>query len=399
MLNEKQQEELIDLAKELIDCQSYTGQEQDISELVKQRMLDLGFDDADIDEMGNVVGVIRGNLLGPRILFDAHLDTVEAENLEDWHYYPFKAQVVDDRLVGRGATDMKGSLAAMMVAASHVDRSSLKGEIYISGTVHEEIAEGVAIRNVLTWVKPDLVVIGESSQLDVCLGQRGRAEVVLDVLGESAHSANPEAGINAVLKMMPALKRLEDVAPPKDDVLGEGILVLTDIVSSPYPGCSVIPRICRATFDRRLLPGETREDVLERIRGALEPLTLEDPQFSYELFLAENNFTTWTDYEVSCDRFAPAWKYDPEEKWIVRTVDILREAGVDAELSSYSFCTNGSGSAGEMGYRTLGFGPGMENRAHTADEYILLDQLYQGCWGYWQLMENLGTDSKVFMDY
>ncbi len=399
MLNTEQQDQLLGLTMEMIDCKSYTGEEREIVELLKQKMKDLGFDLVEVDELGNVVGVIRGNRLGPRILFDGHVDTVAAENLEDWTMHPFKSQIRDGNLYGRGATDMKGALAAMICAASLINRENLAGEIYVSGTVSEEIAEGVAFRNVLDRVRPDLVVIGESNQLMVSRGQRGRGEIRLEVLGVSAHSANPEAGVNAVRKMMPALAALDALVPREDPVLGKGILELTDIISTPYPGSSVIPRSCTATFDRRLLPGDTPESIVEEVDQALARVKESDPDFRYEVELAINDFLTWTGAEVKADRFAPAWRFDEDEKWLQRAVMILNEGGIPARLSQYSFCTNGSASAGERGIPTMGFGPGMENRAHTADEYIQVDQLVQGCWGYLQLMENMGSDSKVFVKY
>ncbi|HBE8939453.1 TPA: peptidase dimerization domain-containing protein, partial [Clostridioides difficile] len=77
-------------------------------------------------------------------------------------------------------------------------------------------------------------------------------EIVVETFGKPAHSANPEKGINAVYKMANVIQKIQQLVPPTHPVLGDGILVLTDIKSSPYPGASVVPDYCKATFDRRL---------------------------------------------------------------------------------------------------------------------------------------------------
>ena len=97
----------------------------------------------------------------------------------------------------------------------------------------------------------------EASQLNLKIGQRGRAEIVVETFGKPCHSANPEKGINAVYKMEKVIEAIRGLVPTEHPVLGKGILELTDIKSAPYPGASVVPEYCRATYDRRLLVGET----------------------------------------------------------------------------------------------------------------------------------------------
>lgn len=109
-----------------------------------------------------------------------------------------------------------------------------------------------------------------------------RAEIVVETFGVPAHSANPEKGVNAVYKMCEAIQAIREIEPPVQDKLGKGILELTDVRSFPYPGASVVPEYCRATYDRRLLVGETKESVLQPIIEKMEELKKKDPQFSYK---------------------------------------------------------------------------------------------------------------------
>lgn len=117
------------------------------------------------------------------------------------------------------------------------------------------------------------VIIGEASELNLKIGQRGRAEIVVETFGKPAHSANPQAGINAVYKMAQLIDKIRTITPPTHPVLGHGILELTDIKSSPYPGASVVPDYCRATYDRRLLVGETKESVIAPLENVPQNLS------------------------------------------------------------------------------------------------------------------------------
>ncbi|MCQ4379972.1 peptidase dimerization domain-containing protein, partial [Clostridioides difficile] len=115
---------------------------------------------------------------------------------------------------------------------------------------------------------------------------RGRGEIVVETFGKPAHSANPEKGVNAVYKMANVIQKIQQLVPPTHPVLGDGILVLTDIKSSPYPGASVVPDYCKATFDRRLLVGETREGVLAPIQALLDEMMKEDPELNAKVSYA-----------------------------------------------------------------------------------------------------------------
>ena len=154
---------------------------------------------------------------------------------------------------------MKGSVTAMISAVAHFAEDSgrdFAGEICVSCTVHEECFEGVSSREITRLAKPDFVIIGEATSTTVKIGQRGRAEVVVETEGVSCHSSNPDKGVNAVYHMMAVIEEIRRIIPNEHPILGKGILELTDIISSPYPGASVVPALCRATFDRRTLTGD-----------------------------------------------------------------------------------------------------------------------------------------------
>lgn len=266
----------------------------------------------------------------------------------------------------------------MLAAASFFAqdcRYNFAGDIYVAGVVHEECFEGVASRAISDYVKPDVVVIGEASMCNVKIGQRGRAEVIVETFGVPAHSANPEKSVNAVYGMCRIIQEMQKLMPPSHPVMGKGILELTDIKSSPYPGASVVPDYCRATYDRRLLVGETKENVLQPIQALLDRLTAEIPTLKAKVSFAVGKELCYTGETIQGERFFPGWLYDQTEPFVQDVLAELHNMGYAPEVTQYNFCTNGSHYAGEAGIPTLGIGPSRENLAHTVNEYI--EQLFK----------------------
>ena len=255
--------------------------------------------------------------------------------------------------------------------------------------VHEECFEGVAARSISKAIKPDYVVIGEASNLNLKIGQRGRGEVKVETFGVPAHSANPEKGVNAVYSMCKLVEAIRGLEVTRHDVLGDGILELTDIKSSPYPGASVVPEYCMATYDRRLLVGETKESVLAPIQKLIEKLEAEDPKFKAKVSFAVGEEKCYTGEIISGERFFPGWLFDKKEAYIQDVLTTLNEMGYEPEITQYNFCTNGSHYAGEAGIKTIGMGPSVERLAHTIDEYVEIDQLEKVTECYYGIMKAL----------
>lgn len=392
MLNKEQEQTVVRLCQELVRQRSYSGEEQGVVKVLKENMEQMGFDSVTVDKYGNIIGCIKGNRPGPKILFDGHIDTVPVQDAGKWEHDPFAAEIVDDKIYGRGTSDMKGAVAAMTCAAANFAAATGKdfaGEIYVAGVVHEECFEGVAARAISAAVHPDYVVIGEASQLNLKIGQRGRAEIVVETFGKPCHSANPEKGINAVYKMAKVIEAIRTLEPTHHPVLGDGILELTDIKSAPYPGASVVPEYCRATYDRRLLVGETKESVLAPINALLDKLMAEDPQLKVKASYAVGREKCHTGNEIEGERFFPGWLYDEKDEFVQAVYGELKAMGYDPSITQYNFCTNGSHYAGEAGIKTFGLGPSRENLAHTINEYIEIDQLVKVCDCYGGVMKAL----------
>jgi putative selenium metabolism hydrolase len=254
----------------------------------------------------------------------------------------------------------------------------------VAGTVHQEEFEGVASRAIALRRVPDLVVIGEASGLKLVRGQRGRAEILLETFGRMAHSSTPERGVNAADRMVRILSEIrERFEPPEDSFLGRGILVLVSLSSLPAGAVGAIPDRCRATFDRRLLTGETREGVLEGMKALLpDPMGEGGPDVRVSVARSEER--CYTGAPIRGEHFAPAWALEEGHPFLRTALEGLASEGLPAEVSPEpGFGTNGCGTAGRMGIPTLVFGPSREELVHVLDEYVELDQLTRACRGYY----------------
>lgn len=371
-------EAIADFTLRLIRTPSPSGQEDGVARLVLEEMAKLGFR-VQIDAFGNVIGTISARP-GPTVLLDAHMDTVGVSSPELWTRNPW-GERVGDRIYGRGAMDMKGPLAAAIYGIAALRGCLERGTVAVSATVAEELVEGPALEKVAERLRPDFVVICEATSLKLARGQRGRAEVRVEVFGKPTHSSRPELGVNAAQAMVDVIRALRELQPPHHPVLGPGILVLTDVKSEPYPGLSVVPDYCLATYDRRTLPGELEDDILQPIR-ALAERALEGSGARARITIAEDDFQTYTGRRIVAPNFAPAWFFDEDAPIVAGAVEGLRQAGITPELSHYAFCTNGSGTAGRLGIPTIGFGPGHEELAHRVNEYIDVDELVLAARGY-----------------
>lgn len=377
-------ERLLAFLQDLIRLPSLSGQEGDVARRVAAELSALGYDEVLVDENGSVIGIINGARPGPTLLLDAHIDTVGIAGGVPWQHDPFAAVVVDDAVVGRGAADMKGALAAMIHGAAGVDRAALRGRVAVSATTLEEVFEGVTLGDVMQRVQPDFVVVGEATGLNVNRGGRGRAELHLTTKGKPAHSSSPHLGRNAVADMVRVIQAIDGLALPQDPFMGPAILALTDIISDPYPGYSVIPAACTTTYDRRLLPGEGETEVLDAILGLPG---LEDIQL--DVAIAQGEHTAYTGKTIRHAKFYPAWVI-PEHHFLVEgAVRGLVHAGQAPQMGAYRFCTNAAHSAGRAGVPTIGYGPAEEGDAHVVDERLRLAELFAAATGYRAIIDAL----------
>jgi putative selenium metabolism hydrolase len=362
---------------ELVRTPSPSGDEGAVAALVRAELERLGYA-VEVDALGNVVGTLDAGP-GPCVLLDAHMDTVGVTDRAAWSADP-AGELRDGRLYGRGSVDMKGPLAALVHGAAAASLTG--GHVVVSASIAEEMIEGFATVEVARRVRPDVAVICEPSSRRVVVGQRGRAELIVEVEGRPSHSSRPDLGVNAVEAMADVLRAACEIELPSHPELGQAILVPTDIVSRPFPALSVLPDRCTVTFDRRTLPGEGEAEVLEPLRAAVEAAAAPHGATG-RVTVGVDRFDAYSGAPVEAANLAPAW-YTGADAPVARTA--LEALG--AEPGLWLFCTNGSGTAA-LGIPTIGYGPGDETLAHRVDEHIELSELLAGARGYATLVEAL----------
>ncbi|MBX9790385.1 MAG: M20 family metallopeptidase [Pirellulales bacterium] len=324
----------------------------------------------------NIVARVDGDVPpekgGPLVLFEVHQDTVPVDGMtiDPWH-----PEVRDGRLYGRGACDIKGGMAAMLGALVRLADERPRGRptLVLACTVNEEHGYTGALALPKLWQQstagallpraPDVAVIAEPTNLDVVVAHKGAIRWRLRTHGRAVHSSQPQLGDNAVYRMARVLSALERYADETCPTIGQHPLCgrVTLSVGTIHGGLSVntVPDECAIEIDRRLLPGETgepaRQQVIDYLREALGPEATKiehEPQFLYGPPLSDTNNA------ALAERLSAAAS---------QVRGSCRRIGV-------AFGTDAAAIAA-TGVPSVVFGPGSIAQAHTADEWVPLDEL------------------------
>ena len=368
---------MLRFAQELIRIPSPSGAEGAVAARVVEEMHALGYDDAWTDEVGNAVGMIRGTGDGPTIMLCCHMDVVDAGDPAAWEHGPYDGVVADGFLHGRGAMDIKGPLALQTHAAAAFVNDRLPGDLLVVHTVYEERA-GWGIEHFLTTTsaRPDVVVIGESTHGDLCVGHRGRAEIVVEIRGVAGHASAPERARNALDALPAVLEALAAFAQTldSDPVLGRSTFVPTGVEAEPASP-NVIPDRVRVVVDWRVLPGLDAGAALAAVQRHLSSVPLAEG-LSLDVRYSVVTQTTYTGREMSRRLFTPAYRLEASHSVVLRARDAIADAtGKAPVVRPWTFATDGGQACGIHGIPTIGYAPGEERFAHTNRERIALDEL------------------------
>jgi putative selenium metabolism hydrolase len=371
----KGEQELVAFLVDLLAIPSPSGKEGPVTKRIAAEMRRLGFDEARIDGLGNVIGRV-GN--GPRIVaFDAHVDTVEAGDRAQWSFDPFQPRVSEGKVWGRGAADQKGGLASMVHAGRIVRELGLGHDftLLFIGSVQEEDCEGMAWKYLVEEgkIRPELVVLTEPTSLNIYRGHRGRMEIEIKVRGRSCHGSAPERGDNAAYKAARLALEIERLNErlAVDAFLGKGTVAVTEIASGS-PSLCAVPDTARLHLDRRLTAGETRESAVAEVREAAARAGLPEA----EVTVPEYRVPSHTGRVVPYEKYFPTWTLEEGSPWLKSAGDAFAGLfGRAPKVDKWTFSTNGVGIMPVYGIPCLGFGPGNEPQAHAADEYCPVEDL------------------------
>ena len=333
------------VARHVAEFLSYAGLEAEVVEAAPGRF--------------NAVGVLRGRGGGRRLMLNGHLDTVGVDGMEG----PFSARVEGGRLYGRGAQDMKGGVAAALVAVEALaQEGSLDGDVIVAAVADEEY-ESAGTRALLrSGMTAEAAIVMEPTGLEVVTAHKGFAWAEVKTQGRAAHGSRPEEGRDAIAFMGRVLGEIERLqaeltAAPRHPLLGHGS-VHASLISGGQEWSSY-PSECRLSLERRLLPGEDAETFDRELSEALSRLSSEDPEFRAHYRLGYSALALETE----------------RDSLIARTVyDCARRiAGVKAKFGGQSFWTDAA-LLSAAGIPSVLFGPGGSG-LHSAVEYVRLDDV------------------------
>ena len=378
--------------QDLVRIPSLSTQEEAMAIRLAQEMKQIGFDEVWTDRIGNVIGRI-GPGQGPKLLFNGHMDTVDVGGLERWAHAPYAGLIENGVLYGRGACDMKGGLAAMVYSVKALLEAGvqLNGDLYVAGVVQEEPCEGFAMQVLVEeeGIRPDFVILGEPSNLQVRIGHRGRIEMKVTVRGKAAHASAPELGDNAIQNAARLIFGIELLAArlATDPVLGPGSIAVTEI-ESQAASRNAVPDCCTFFIDRRLTLGETERKALAEIQSIINT-----EEVDAEVAITEYRARSYAGYDCRTKATFPTWVMPEDSHLVQTTVRSVRETlGYRPRLGRWDFSTDGTYTAGVANIPTVGFGPGEERFAHTVQDQVQLNDVVDAARVYARLaVELLGS--------
>jgi len=301
----------------------------------------------------------------PRLAWNGHLDVVPAGDLDTWDHPPFEGTLAGGRLIGRGAADMKGAVAAALAAAAAIRRSG----VVLAGTLDLHLAadeENLGLHGTkVLWeaglLDQDACIVGEPTELQLALAERGGAWVTATAVGRAAHGSRPHLGVNAITSMARFLLRIEEVLPDLEHPLvGRPTVNAALIAGGSAP--NVVPDRCEVDVDRRIVPGETSPDeVLAPFERLATAIRAEHPEVDLSFRIRE-----WTEAAE-----APP---DARIAELCRRA-VLEETGVAPDDVGLTGITDARFYLNDAGIPAVILGPGSLSVAHTANEWVAVDEL------------------------
>jgi len=329
----------------------------------------LSYDDA--NERANLFATIGPQVDGGVVL-NGHTDVVPVEG-QQWSSAPFTLTRKGDRLFGRGSVDMKGFLACVLASVPRFKSAKLSKPIHIAFSYDEEIGGygmPVLLKSMaMNAYRPELVIIGEPTQMQIVTGHKGGYEMRTEITGYATHSCDPTKGVNAISAAVKLIAKMEEIAMQR-----AANPVLNSPYTPPYPTLNVgtieggavrnaTAGWCYFNWEYRQMPGENGKDTIAEIEAYA----------NNEILPAMKAVNSSADVQIITEVAVPALDDRNAEQAaaFVSAVTGLNSRGV------VSFGTDG-GYFSDADYSTVVFGPGDIARAHKADEYIEMGELAQG---------------------
>jgi len=375
---ERNRDGAIVFLQRLIAAPSPSREEALAGKVVEEELEAIGYDEVAMDRLSDVMGTIKGTERGRSILFNGHIDHVPPGDMEG----PYSGRLMNgsefgvegEVVYGRAASDMKGAVAAMVMAGKVIKDLGirLKGDFKVAAVALEEVGGAGTVATIEeSGFLGDLVVIGEATNMDIALGHRGGARADVVVTGRSCHASAPERGMNALYKATEIISRIRSEIIPKlpdHPRFGKTTLTVTRISVKPDTA-NVVPEECTFHIDCRNNPDYPAENLVADLEELIASMKEKDPELDA--------------IAVSPTRPGPRRSFtgfytDPGEHPVVHeTKEAVAEAlGRDPAIGVWRFATDGRFYA-LKGIPVVGFGPGEERFAHTHQDHVRVEDYLQ----------------------
>ena len=371
--NEGLGRDVLAFAEELVRTPSVTDDESKVATLVESKMREIGYDKVFRDDAGNVVGVMIGREADPTVLLNCHLDTVKPSGNNP-------ARVEDGKLCGTGAADCKGGLAAQVFAGALLRRSllPLRGNLVVAATVAEENGRSAGVRTLMErtlpalGMKPTFAILGEPTGLGLYYGHDGWME--MDVTIEGANPFHVDDAAKAIFA---------------DFGAGEnGNTPQLENVFISKPRFETVRGFRRATIPvtRRLGFGEDAGMVMNQFKHDAVLVAQTSGAVAVQVAVRKETRRLYNGHSTTVQHVTHAWAIDPFHPLMSRARQSLAAAGCEVRPGKWQLGRLGMGTAGsvlvqDFDVPTIGYGPGVEEQAHAADEFVSTAKITEAVYG------------------
>jgi putative selenium metabolism hydrolase len=370
---------MVRFLREMVAIPSESAEEGPVIARIRKEMDAVGgFDKIWTDGLGNLLGQIGKPARGKKLIaIDAHVDTVGIGERSEWKHDPYKGKLDGGKVWGRGAGDQEGAIAAMVYAAKIVRDLNVpldEFSLLMTFTVMEEDCDGLCWQYIVNEgkIRPDVVLVTDSTDCKILRGQRGRIEIGVTCLGRSCHGSMPEKGDNAVYKIARIVREIEAMNErlQSDDFLGKATIAVT-YIDCKTPSVCAVPGQAYIHLDRRLTVGDTKQSAVAEVKDAIKRAGV---KAKVEVLRYSRPSYTGLVYET--EKYFPMW-CEPEDSLPVRAAvrthhEVL---GKPPTVHRWTFSTNAVSIAGMFGIPCVGFGPAPESVAHTVNDSVPIEHL------------------------
>lgn len=378
-----------EFASELVRTPSPSLCENAVSRIVEKKMNQLGYDKVVMDDFGNVFGIIYGIDPEPVVMLNCHMDTVAPDESKGlWKMPPYSGEISGGMLHGVGASDCKGGLAAQIYSGHLLKRAMLplRGTLIVAATVSEENGLSLGVQELISTtladmkLKVDYAILGEPTGLGLFYGHDGWAEFRIGM-----DSPNPNFLHDAANLVFNNLLNATEL---------KGVPGYLDLMNVERPRFATETGSASITFNRRLLPGDDAETLVSTIRDFSLRNISADQRLNLDVSVREEAQRLQSGQTVQVRFMSNAWETNPFSPLMDRARQALASAGCKTQPGKWRLPHLGMGTAGSIltkrfNIPTIGYGPGLEEAAHSENEYVEIDKITEAILGTASIVHSL----------